>query len=379
MSRTHSRAKSAFARMPAHQDADRQQSNEFPRPAHAGLPPKLGLRRNMLGSTADAANDQDYFYCKTRYDQDFAGASEGVANVCRGVARPTSPTRLNNPHPSRTFMRWTGNEDEMLKDGPTLAEVKAAVESDKKPWFRKDFKEIIGQDIPDDKVQEYLRTFTRVKLPYDQPESSMIGIHTRLKSDPPAKPKKLVPKRSGKDAPVAKTTLHRTLRDPEAVHTMDAFLKTADPEAQKTISKMMDAADKSYLSKEARQHFLPAAGPGMEKWLAKSKPEERHAAADFFKSLHGSSGAPPRPSARQQGVAHGRSRSENSALTRPQQDQQFLRRHTHADINAPMLWHLKSVRDPPYDVPNRSAIYNPPHRYRGVHFNIHPEWPTYME
>eukprot|EP00731_Ephydatia_muelleri_P016259 Em0009g683a len=263
----------------------------------------------------------------TMYAQNFDGKF-----VPPPEPRPTSPTRRNNPHPSKQFMVWRVPSREI--GIPPQALLNGGLEG-----------------LDDFSVA-------------DSSEFDELGPHNEGDRNQPLK-------NPVKVQEVTSDVLERTLRS-ENVTALDQWLREAGPEEQQTVLKMLKTAEEAQVEETIGDIMQPAAAKAVKKWFGSVNEKEREVAVRLFGTIGSRSrsnsepgGLPPLqpapPPPRPQSSA-----ARSRRISAPPNQQRY----------PPAIWHHQSVRDPPPQVYHRASLFGTV-RGPASHYSVHPEWPDY--
>lgn len=314
------------------------------------------------------------------YNKDFEGSYTTPLEP-----RPTSPTRRNNPHPSQQFMVWRVPTREIgaqfMRPGSSM-----------------------GGPVRDDESEfdDMESLYERYKMPLPQPSSMDYGAYLREMRQKQALqqqqqllqqqqmqqfvgdrvPSRLS-QRGGDYDPYrgprqGQHILSRTVKESNQDNLME-WLKTASPEEQTTILRMLKEAEEGQAKQAISQVMKPGAAKATSEWLSKADQNEREVAVRLFSSL-GSRSGPRQRSVSEPGL---RPLSRRKSLPNPPRnidpaEQQLTSPTVEGKPWPKSLWHHLPVRDPPPRVYHRGSLFG---KATGgaSHYTIHPEWPDYQQ
>jgi hypothetical protein len=301
------------------------------------------------------------------YNKDFEGSYMPPLEP-----RPTSPTRRNNPHPTKQFMVWRVPSREIGGQFRPMSALGGPVRDD------------------DSEFDDTESIYDRFKVPMPQPSSMEYGAYLReMRQRQQLQQQQMqgfgdrIPSRSSQRGdyynPGASLTrpeqiLARSVK-PGNQDSLTEWLQTATPEEQRVVVKMLKEAEEGQLKQTIGQVMKPGAAKAMSQWLQKANDDEKDVATRLFSSLGSRSG--PRP--RSKSEPNFRPSSRRSSFPSPNLDEQKLANPKLGEKPWPKsLWHHLPVRDPPPRVYHRGSLFG-----KGgggaSHYTIHPEWPDYQE
>ncbi|XP_065909797.1 uncharacterized protein [Dysidea avara] len=346
---------------------------------------------------------RSYSWGRTSYNSDFGPKPE----VERTKVRPSSRTRLNNPHPNQSFLQWRipvrlhGNKKVVA---PSKATVMDAKESFYDDYF--DHTRNLGG-----LHQDVVTNVAKIPFPgnstlhddrhFDMGVAGMKlqlntrGMADRAYGDAEATPTRPMSANHKQQSRVVNHTVKEGY-----VPVFKEWLDTANTEEKQIVLDMLKAGNNKEMriQRAAEEVLQPEVLPNVQEWLTKTSEKDQQMLVNILETL-------AMVNSKQQAAEGATSRSRSltfppnkpqfqwASPSYPQKLQQYSRylpaqpkprprsATSHHSIekqrpaSAITLWNHKLDRDPVCNVFHPGSMFNLPHKKRGKHFAIHPEWP----
>lgn len=168
------------------------------------------------------------------------------------------------------------------------------------------------------------------------------------------------------------------------------WLDTAKPDEKQLVLDMLKAGNnkEKRIQRATEELLQPDVLPDVQDWLTRISDKEQQMLVNILEML---AKVHKQTSSDDSSRARSSSFPPNKQLQRPSSSKLQYSRHHHPSQlkprphsatpqdhrqQTPILWNHKLNRGPVNNVLHPGSVFNLPHKYRGQHFAIHPEWPT---